>query len=146
MKIKIMFFVPQRYRNQMPLLNRTFPEVNHHFRQNLVGSCNSYESIRLFRVNKSFLLRLSEKPSAPSASTDSLTATSSSQSQPQVSQPPLPPKKRKPVSAYLFSRFFTFVESYPAKLEKNFPGAMHVYRVFVVGFKVRNLHDMEINK
>lgn len=53
-----------------------------------------------------------------------------------ISQIALPPKPRKKVSNFVFAKFFRFVQGYPKVLEKNFPGAMNVYRVFVVGFKV----------
>jgi hypothetical protein len=52
------------------------------------------------------------------------------------SSPHLPPKPPKRVSNFVFTKFFNFVQGYNKILENNFPGAMQVYRVFVVGFKV----------
>jgi len=52
------------------------------------------------------------------------------------SQMPPNPKPKKKVRNFVFAKFFRFVQGYHKILENNFPGAMHVYRVFVVGFKV----------
>lgn len=46
-----------------------------------------------------------------------------------------PPRK---VSNFIFTKFLTFVQGYQDVLEKKFPQAIHVYRVFVIGFKVKN--------
>lgn len=42
---------------------------------------------------------------------------------------------RENVRQYLFSRFFNYIANYDKVLEKQFPSAMHVYRVFMVGVK-----------
>lgn len=42
---------------------------------------------------------------------------------------------RENVRQYFFSRFFTYISNYDKILEKRFPAAMHVYRVFMVGVK-----------
>lgn len=42
---------------------------------------------------------------------------------------------RENVRQYLFTRFFNYIANYDKVLEKKFPSAMHVYRVFVVGVK-----------
>lgn len=49
---------------------------------------------------------------------------------------------RRKVSSYFFGKFFEFVQRYQTWLGKMFPGAMHVYRVFVVGFKVKLIFIM----
>lgn len=50
--------------------------------------------------------------------------------------PPLPPGRKKRVKKFFLFKFFDFVQQYPKILEKRFPGAMNVYRVFMVGVKV----------
>lgn len=40
---------------------------------------------------------------------------------------------KRNVQGYVFSRFFDYVKNYDKVLEKKFPSAMHVYRVFLVG-------------
>lgn len=59
-----------------------------------------------------------------------------------VSQSPTPkPSKysrkavRENVNTYVFTRYFDRVKNYDSVLEKNFPSAMHVYRVFLDGVK-----------
>ncbi|XP_055609596.1 LETM1 domain-containing protein 1 [Uranotaenia lowii] len=42
---------------------------------------------------------------------------------------------KRNVRGYVFSRFFDYVKNYDQVLEKKFPSAMHVYRVFLVGVK-----------
>lgn len=42
---------------------------------------------------------------------------------------------RENVRQYLFTRFFNYIGNYDKILEKKFPSAMHVYRVFMVGVK-----------
>lgn len=42
---------------------------------------------------------------------------------------------KRNVQGYVFSRFFDYVKNYDKVLEKKFPSAMHVYRVFLVGVK-----------
>lgn len=42
---------------------------------------------------------------------------------------------RKNVEGYLFPRFFDYVSNYDKVLEKNFPQAMQVYRIFMMGVK-----------
>lgn len=42
---------------------------------------------------------------------------------------------RENVRQYFFTRFFTYISNYDKILEKRFPAAMHVYRVFMVGVK-----------
>ncbi|EDS25642.1 ANON-66Db protein [Culex quinquefasciatus] len=42
---------------------------------------------------------------------------------------------KRNVQGYVFSRFFDYVKNYDKVLEKQFPSAMHVYRVFLVGVK-----------
>jgi hypothetical protein len=51
-----------------------------------------------------------------------------------------PPARRKRVSILVFSRFFTFVQSYSEILTKNFPKSIkNVFQVFSVGLKVSEL-------
>jgi len=55
-------------------------------------------------------------------------------------QPPLipgPPKREKKVTNFLFKKFFAFVQGYQDMMEKKFPDAMKVYRVFILGVKVK---------
>lgn len=54
-------------------------------------------------------------------------------------QPPMPPKRRPPkkMSNFVFQKFYDFVQGYQQLMETRFPQAMQVYRVFVVGFKVK---------
>lgn len=42
---------------------------------------------------------------------------------------------RKNVRGYMFTRFFDYVKNYDTVLEKNFPSAVKVYRVFFDGVK-----------
>ncbi|CRK95744.1 CLUMA_CG009201, isoform A [Clunio marinus] len=42
---------------------------------------------------------------------------------------------RENVRQYFFTRFFNYISNYDKILEKRFPAAMHVYRVFMVGVK-----------
>uniref|UniRef100_A0AAG5DJ29 Letm1 RBD domain-containing protein n=1 Tax=Anopheles atroparvus TaxID=41427 RepID=A0AAG5DJ29_ANOAO len=42
---------------------------------------------------------------------------------------------KRNVEGYVFSRFFDYVKNYDKVLEKKFPSAMHVYRVFLVGVR-----------
>lgn len=42
---------------------------------------------------------------------------------------------RKNVRGYVFTRYFDYLQNYDKVLEKKFPAAMHVYRVFMVGIK-----------
>jgi hypothetical protein len=42
---------------------------------------------------------------------------------------------RENVRQYFFTRFLTYISNYDKVLEKRFPAAMHVYRVFMVGVK-----------
>lgn len=42
---------------------------------------------------------------------------------------------RENVQQIFFTRFFTYISNYDKILEKRFPAAMHVYRVFMVGVK-----------
>lgn len=42
---------------------------------------------------------------------------------------------RENVKGYMFTRFFDLVKNYDKVLEKNFPSAMHVYRVFFEGVR-----------
>ncbi|XP_059615802.1 LETM1 domain-containing protein 1 [Phlebotomus argentipes] len=42
---------------------------------------------------------------------------------------------RKNVRGYVFTRYFDYLQNYDKVLEKKFPAAMHVYRVFMVGVK-----------
>lgn len=42
---------------------------------------------------------------------------------------------RANVSQYFFSRFFQYISNYDKVLEKKFPSAMHIYRVFMFGVK-----------
>lgn len=42
---------------------------------------------------------------------------------------------KRNVQGYVFSRFFDYVKNYDKVLEKKFPSAMHVYRVFLVGVR-----------
>lgn len=42
---------------------------------------------------------------------------------------------KRNVRGYLFGRFFDYVQNYDKIIEKRFPKAMHVYRVFMVGVK-----------
>lgn len=44
-------------------------------------------------------------------------------------------QRRENVRQYLFTRFFNYITNYDKVLEKQFPSAMHVYRVFMVGVK-----------
>lgn len=46
-----------------------------------------------------------------------------------------PEEVRKNVRGYMFTRFFDYVKNYDKVLEKNFPSAMKVYRVFFDGVK-----------
>jgi hypothetical protein len=46
-----------------------------------------------------------------------------------------PKYSRENVRQYFFSRFFTYISNYDKVLEKNFPSAMLVYRVFTIGMK-----------
>ena len=43
---------------------------------------------------------------------------------------------RKNVLGYMFTRFFDYVKNYDKVLEKNFPSAVKVYRVFFDGVKL----------
>lgn len=43
--------------------------------------------------------------------------------------------RRKNVRGYLFGRFFNYVQNYDKVIEKRFPGAVQVYRVFMTGVK-----------
>lgn len=49
---------------------------------------------------------------------------------------PRPPRPQKKVTNFLFQKFFAFVQGYQDMMEKKFPDAMKVYRVFILGFKV----------
>ncbi|ODN05734.1 LETM1 domain-containing protein 1 [Orchesella cincta] len=53
------------------------------------------------------------------------------------SQPPKPSKRKptKEVSNFIFSKFFTFVQNYQNMMERKFPKAMQIYRVFIEGVK-----------
>lgn len=42
---------------------------------------------------------------------------------------------RENVRQYFFSRFYNYLSNYDKVLEKNFPSAMHIYRVFMIGMK-----------
>jgi LETM1-like protein len=42
---------------------------------------------------------------------------------------------RENVQKYFFTRFFNYISNYDKVLEKKFPSAMHVYRIFMVGVK-----------
>lgn len=42
---------------------------------------------------------------------------------------------RSNVRGYLLGRFFDYVQKYDKLIEKRFPGAVHVYRVFMTGVK-----------
>lgn len=42
---------------------------------------------------------------------------------------------RENVRHYFFQKFFFYIANYDKVLEKRFPAAMHVYRVFMVGVK-----------
>lgn len=44
-------------------------------------------------------------------------------------------KISKKVQGYVFHRYIDYVQNYDKLLEKKFPSAMHVYRVFLVGVK-----------
>ncbi|XP_075161281.1 LETM1 domain-containing protein 1 [Haematobia irritans] len=46
-----------------------------------------------------------------------------------------PQQVRENVRGYMFTRFFDYVKNYDTVLEKNFPSAMKVYRVFFDGVK-----------
>ncbi|XP_013107591.1 LETM1 domain-containing protein 1 [Stomoxys calcitrans] len=46
-----------------------------------------------------------------------------------------PQQVRENVRGYMFTRFFDYVKNYDKVLEKNFPSAMKVYRVFFDGVK-----------
>jgi len=48
-------------------------------------------------------------------------------------------KKKTTFLNFFYERWLRFLDSYMGFIEKKFPGAMQVYRVFVVGFKV-NTH------
>jgi LETM1-like protein. len=45
------------------------------------------------------------------------------------------PKSTKLIKQYALSRYMQLVKSYEKVLEKKFPTAMHVYRIFMVGIK-----------
>lgn len=49
---------------------------------------------------------------------------------------------RQNVKGYLFTRLFNFVKNYDKVLEKNFPSAVSVYRIFFEGMK-EFFHDMK---
>lgn len=42
---------------------------------------------------------------------------------------------RENVQYYFFQKFYFYISNYDKVLEKRFPAAMHVYRVFMVGVK-----------
>lgn len=42
---------------------------------------------------------------------------------------------RENIRQYFFARFFTYISNYDKVLEKNFPKAVHIYRVFMIGMK-----------
>jgi hypothetical protein len=42
---------------------------------------------------------------------------------------------RENVRQYFFTRFFKYISTYDKVLEKKFPGAMHIYRVVMLGVK-----------
>lgn len=44
-------------------------------------------------------------------------------------------KSTKNIQQYALSRYMQFVQGYEKVLEKKFPTAMHVYRIFMVGIK-----------
>lgn len=46
-----------------------------------------------------------------------------------------PQQIRKNVRSYVFSRYINYIKNYDEVLEKKFPAAMKVYRVFAVGIK-----------
>lgn len=45
------------------------------------------------------------------------------------------PSRTKIVKQYVLSRYMQLVKSYEKVLEKKFPTALHVYRIFMVGIK-----------
>lgn len=45
------------------------------------------------------------------------------------------PRSTKIIKQYALSRYMQLVKSYEKVLEKKFPTAMHVYRIFMVGIK-----------
>lgn len=49
---------------------------------------------------------------------------------------------RKEINKYVFSRFINYVKNYDKVLEKNFPAAVHLYRLFFEGVK-DFLNDMK---
>lgn len=42
---------------------------------------------------------------------------------------------RENIQSYFFTRFFNYIQNYDKVLEKRFPKAMHIYRVFTIGVK-----------
>jgi hypothetical protein len=42
---------------------------------------------------------------------------------------------RDNIKSYFIGRFFNYIQNYDKVLEKNFPSAMHVFRVFSIGVK-----------
>jgi hypothetical protein len=42
---------------------------------------------------------------------------------------------RENVRQYFFTRFFDYLQNYDKVLEKKFPAAIHIYRVFMIGMK-----------
>ena len=46
-----------------------------------------------------------------------------------------PERVKRKVQKFVFTRYFDYVKNYDKLLEKKFPTAMHVYRVFLVGVK-----------
>ncbi|KAG5676368.1 hypothetical protein PVAND_006209 [Polypedilum vanderplanki] len=42
---------------------------------------------------------------------------------------------RENIKSYFFVRFFNYIQNYDKVLEKKFPSAMHIYRVFSIGVK-----------
>lgn len=54
---------------------------------------------------------------------------------PPLPRPPMPPRPATKVNNFIFQKFLDFVQGYQSLMEKRFPQAMHVYRVFIVGFK-----------
>lgn len=45
-------------------------------------------------------------------------------------------ERQKQIRQYVLSRYMQYVQQYASVLEKKFPAAMRVYRVFTIGIKV----------
>lgn len=73
------------------------------------------------------LFHSDSKDDKPDSNKKSLTKVDTKQLQQKYS--------RENVKQYLFTRFFNYISNYDKILEKKFPSAMHVYRVFMVGVK-----------